>query len=384
MKSNKTKINFWLLLGIILPLVLVVLYFGIIQNLVVLAYENKSPLWFNTLIDYFYPRFWVEKNRFSQEFFLSKTTQIVLRFTLVAWAISFCMILRLKNQKFKNRNIQFWNAETSIKQITIVKYAFVVIIGLFTWDWLFIFSNLVKASAFYEPVFLLKILSLPFPNETVVYLLIILMWSLAISLLLPFQKLQVIFSSILAILFLILQGYLYSFHKLDHTFATFTYVLLILPFMLYEQNKAKKQNFNMQNAWALQLAKVMICIAYFLTGFEKMLISGFTWFAPYNLEYHVKIHQSDFGLWISQSNIISSILLIWVVIWELGFPLLLFFPKLKFPILIAGVLFHLATFFLFGVGGWYSPWWLVYVVFLVKVDTNLCSNSQKDLKTQGL
>lgn len=363
MKYTKQKIYFWIFIGILLPLCLLLSYVLIFREMVVLAYQEKSPDWFNTFINYLYPRFWVEKRRFSQEFFLSKTNQIVIRFTLVAWVLSSLMIFKLKSKKFRQKNKQFWNLKVPLHQVTFIKFTFVIVIALFTWDWLWVFRDLAQASAFYQPVFLLKILELPFPSAFLCYFLVLLMWIVAVLLLFPTRKIQVLLASIVAVLFWVLQGYLNSFHKLDHTFATFTYALLLLPLMLYEQVKAQKQDLEVQNAWALQLSRVMISIAYFFTGLEKMLISGFTWFASYNLQFHIEAHQSSFGLWLAQSDFVSSILLIWVVTWELGFPLLLFFQKLKIPILVAGVLFHLGTFLLLGVGGWYSPWWLVYVVF---------------------
>jgi hypothetical protein len=180
-----------------------------------------------------------------------------------------------------------------------------------------------------------------------------------------FGKYNTIFFAILGgFLFVLMEGYLFSFHKIDHHTALLTYLLFLLPFLLYSQKKAIQKNSLIVDAWALFLMRLSVVSAYFLAGLEKVLIGGFAWLSPEHIQIHLKSHESSLGLWLAKFDIFCTFLGLLGILFELLFILILFFPKLKYSILFFGIGFHLSNYFLLGVGALLHPWILCYVIWL--------------------
>ncbi|MDX1904809.1 MAG: HTTM domain-containing protein, partial [Thermonemataceae bacterium] len=314
--------------------------------------------WFKILIEQIYPRFLTEKHRFDLDFFITKAEQVLLRFTL----LHFFSLLFL-HYLFKKEDLKFWNISISSSKVVFLQIWLSVVWAYESLTWYKSLLRLGKASAFYEPYFLLKIFD--FPSETTLFWLFGALYLLLVLSFVP--KISVWAWSTAVILLLILQGFLYGFGKIDHTYTTWAYVSTIFLFLLQEKNKSET---NETNAWALRLMQVVIAMVYLQTGIEKLLIGGLNWFEPATMQTHLLAHPTTIGLFLANSELICVLMSIFVMVLEIGFPLILFYPKLKIPILLMGLAFHTGTFVLLGVGGFPSLWWLIYIIWFLEFKTN--------------
>lgn len=322
-------------------------------------FANNAPKWFEHLITLIYPRLAVERHRFEVDFFVLKANQVVLRFLIVNIFLLIIFYWWNISASFKQTIQTYWNKEIAVQKVEFLRKSYAVILAWCVLDWAWTFETLDKIKVFYEPVFLLKILNLSYPSLWFFWLSngVLLLCCFCIF----FDKKSLLCSIISAVLFFLLQGYLMSFHKIDHTYATFNYCIAIMPILLYHNKIAHSSNQPYQKKWALTLIQVMIVSAYFMAGVEKLLIGGFAWFSPQNLQTHLILHETPLGLWVAQYTWLCVLLSICAVLFEIGFLGILFFEKYKYFFLTFGVLFHLGTLFLLDAGGFPTPWTLVYI-----------------------
>jgi hypothetical protein len=359
MDKNRSKIFILIYLTIVVAVVL--LYILLFRNLVCLAYAGNSPEWFNSLIDFFYPRFIVEKNRFELSFFLQKADQVIIRFSLTITVI-FSIYYLYTLEKIKSFFTNYWNQETTVNNIAFLRklyYIFLIIIFKdIYWDLL----SLSKISVFYRPIALYKILHIPIPSHMAILIICLLFF---ISCTLCIANFKSIFFSVIAVLvFLLIQGYIFSFEKFDHGFATYSYAGMLMPFLLWEFSDSEKKHLPNVIDWVLPLIRLVICLCYFYSGLEKLLISGIEWVQQENFKAHLLIHPTSFGLTVASSNFLCILFAIGTLCFQLGFILVLPFPKLKWLFLSIGIIFHISTYLLMDVGGYLNPWILAYIFFI--------------------
>ncbi len=334
----------------------VAIFYGYFRKEIMALYQGKESVWAG-VVEILYPRFFTEKYRFSIDFFLQKGEQVLWRVVAISWIAVGIYFWGLKKDVFE----RFWQINTSYHRVR-----FLQIFLLAGWlyeslTWYKSLLRLSQASVFYEPHLLFKYL--PFPSQALIF------WSFAVlyafGLLSFLPKYGSIFWFLTSVQLVVFQAFLYGFGKLDHTYATWTYTSLLLGFLLYEAEKAKKGNW--VNAWALKLMQVVVASVYLQVALEKLLTSGLRWFAPETMQMHLLSHPTALGLWVAQYPILCTSLSVIALVWQLSFVLILFFPPLKIPILLGGVLFHTFTFILMNVGGFPSYWFLVYVIWFLEL-----------------
>ena len=332
------------------------------RHWVVLAYEQKAPDWFQALIQMVYPRFGVEKQRFSLDFFLNKADQVMYRLALVS-IIAFVFFWLMQHRAtFRQKINHYWDGTTPQKNIQWQLRWFAALMLLFTWDWYFYLKNLGQAQAFYAPILPYRILHLPFPAQhwLLTFFLLFLLANMAILI-----NFKAFLSSVVSVFFFVLlQGYMYCFHKLDHTYATLTYVALLIPILAWYYEKTIQNNETKAVIWPWRLIQISIALVYFQAGLEKLLIGGLEWFQPQNFRAYLYMHPTQLGDWLSQSDFWCVSLPLGAMMLQLGFISIIFYPKSKWLLIPVGILFHLGTYLLLGIGWYYSPWMLVYV-FLI-------------------
>lgn len=323
-----------------------------------LAYEQKAPGWFQNLIQSFYPRFGVEKQRFPLAFFIKKADQVVGRFVFICLGMLLFVYLYNRKQLVYQKVKNYWNQTTPPGNFQWQLRIFSGVIFLFTWDWYFHLATLGKAKAFYTPILPYRLLHLPFPDSFWLpgFFIVLLLANLA--LLVGYRV--VLSSSLVSGLFILLQGYMYCFHKLDHTYATLTYVVLLMPLLAWYYQKSKEQAI----AWSWQLMQCMVALVYLQAGLEKLLIGGWKWASPHTFRIYLYLHPTTLGSWLAQSDFWCTLLPWGALLFQLSFISIIFYPRLKWLFLPLGILFHLGTFFLFGIGWYYSPWMFVYLFFI--------------------
>jgi hypothetical protein len=361
MKTNKRNIFIGLLLVNIIGFLL---YVFVLKNMIIELYQSKHPTgWFANLVEVLYPRFFTEKHRFDIAFFLEKAEQILLRFTLLV-GLAGVVVYRskwLKHLPFlENNHIQnFWNVKVLSSRIIFLQF-FLAIVWIYeSFTWYKSLQLLSKAVDFYEPHFLLK--WLPFPTSEALFWWFGITYLFLLLSFVPSLSVWAWFFSV--VMLLILQGFLYGFGKIDHTYATWGYLSLLLIFLLQEKNKNKEATWI--DAWALRLMQTVLACVYLQTGLEKLLISGWTWFEPTTLQTHLLAHGTVWGVWVAQSAVLCVLGSIFTICFEVGFPIILLIPRLKYLFLPMGIVFHTGTYLLVGAGGIPSLWWLAYVVWFL-------------------
>ncbi|WP_299457710.1 hypothetical protein [uncultured Microscilla sp.] len=361
MHYNKTPLYIYWVVALLLSTLLLA-YWLEWRHWVTLAYQQQAPDWFQTLIQRIYPRFGVEKQRFPLEFFIDKADQVVGRFAFISLgSLSFIYLyqykvgLRQKIQHYWNRPTTAYNAQRQLQ-------VFAGVLFLFTWDWYSYLSGLGNATAFYTPTFPYRLLHLPFPSP---FWLLVLYICFLVANFALLCKFRVVWASIVSVtLFVLLQGYMYCFHKIDHTYATLTQVALLVPILAWHYQKGQLQPQKQVAAWAWRLMQFSIAFTYFQAGLEKLLIGGINWASPHSFRSYLYLHPTKPGTWVATSDFWCTVLPLAAMLFQLGFITIIFYPKLKRVFLPAGVLFHLGTFLLFGIGWYYSPWMLVYLFFI--------------------
>ena len=351
-----------LIIWIVIVLVLILLYWILFRNLVELIHTGQAPFWFDDLIRILYPRFEIEKHRFSKDFFLQKADQVMIRFCLVqilCWIVGYGLT---KTSIVKQKIISFWHTKISVKQADYLRIIFYSGMIFFTYEWYNSLIILTKAAVFYKPLLLLQIFQPHFPSSQAILIIYILFLGSCVGVILNFRP--ILTSTLTTLIFVWMQALLYSFEKLDHTYATFTYCAMLMPFLIREQIKAVRMNKEQQEGWPLQLICLCIALAYLFSGLEKLLLSGFNWASAENFKSYIFLHQAPVGLFVAESNFLSILLPTIAIIFQLFFFIILFLHKLKIPILITGIGFHAGTYILLSVGWYISPWIFVYIFFI--------------------
>jgi len=134
----------------------------------------------------------------------------------------------------------------------------------------------------------------------------------------------------------------------------------LMPFLIRET----KQDYPIQSSWPLQWIRIVIASTYLLAGLEKLFTSGSDWLAPETLRGYLFLHQSSLGLWISKFPLVIILVSTLALAFQLGFILIILFPKRKLWFLSAGIGFHFGTVLLMDVGDFLTPWIFVYLFFV--------------------
>lgn len=360
-----SKLNkYWLLTGCLTGVAFFVLliYFFFMRGLIPETFHGDGPLWFEKIINTFYPRFVSEKNRFPVDFFVAKADWVVIRCSALLLLSALISLFCIRFSGFRNRFNNFWVINTSADTVNTLKILYFLLLILFLRDLFPSIQSLSDASSLYRPHLIFRLFGTKMPSEVTLQVF----WWLSITgaALAVLNIKPVISAGCSVLFFIILQGYVYSFGKTDHTYAVFTYAGMLVPFLLLEKRKALNDHKPVINSRALKLIMISIALSYLFAGLEKLTISGMQWFDPDTLRAHLFFRQTELGMVIAESDFLCVLLQTLTLTFQLGFFLVLFIPESRLIILSVGVLFHLGTFLIFGIGWYISPWVYAYIFFV--------------------
>jgi hypothetical protein len=181
-----------------------------------------------------------------------------------------------------------------------------------------------------------------------------------------------------AILFLFYEGLLRSFSHFNHDEMPAVYILFVLAFVpcgdafsidsFLGRSRARKPGFNY--GYAILLMRALLAWSYFSSALIKLRVAGFSYFSPDNLPALAisqsldNLHDTHFryAFWLTHIREYTPVLVALVVLWELSFPLAIFFKRARLVILSLGVIFHLGTMFFMNI---FFPYHLaMYIVFV--------------------
>ena len=180
------------------------------------------------------------------------------------------------------------------------------------------------------------------------------------------------------LLVLFYQGLLRSFGHFNHDEMLPVYYLAVLAFTpcgdefsldgLLRKNRSERPVF--AYAYPILLMQLLMAWTYFSSALIKLRVAGLKYLSADNLPvlaiFHSldNLHDTSFKLafWLPQMKTWLPLAVGLVLVWELIFPLAVFWKRLRWWILGFGVAFHLATLFLMNI---FFPHQLaMYLVFV--------------------
>jgi len=181
-----------------------------------------------------------------------------------------------------------------------------------------------------------------------------------------------------ALLFVLYEGLLRSFGHFNHDEMPAIYILIVLAFtpcgdaFSFDNWRGKKFPLGSGSAYGypILLMRVLLAWSYFSSALIKFRVAGLGYLSPDNLPSLAIVHSLDnlhdtqfrLAFWLPQVREYLPVLLALVVLWELLFPLAIFFRRARLLILVVGIFFHLGTLFFMNI---FFPYHLaMYIVFV--------------------
>ncbi len=381
-KKNKSRNTFWIVISLIIFSQL--LYWFWIRNYTLAYFDTNAPSnWFSELAESLYPRLKIEKHRFDASFFIKKSDQIAIRLLFVSSIFSLLLIPKIyqKTKLFFIKNSVYSQKITQKSQYFLIIY-FLLSNVLLSNQWLEILTEYSQIAVLYEPISFYKFISASFPSlsflkNSFIFLKIITGIGVLFCVLhLLFKKINVFKLLTLlcvivgSVLFIYLQGFLYGFGKIEHTYSTWNWVCMLLPFWIYQTNfKNSDSENNSSNHTNLISQNYLLFLAvgliYASSGLEKLFIGGLEWINGNALLSYLQNSPTELGQNLSNYPLLITLLSLLTIGWEISFLLILNKNKhIIFTLIIIGVCFHAGTYFFLGVGHYLSPWIWVYVFLL--------------------
>jgi hypothetical protein len=180
------------------------------------------------------------------------------------------------------------------------------------------------------------------------------------------------------LLVLFYQGLLRSFGHFNHDEMVAVYFLLVLAFtpcgdafsIDSRLRKTRIQRPLFAYAYPILLMQLLLAWTYFSSALIKLRVAGWKYLSPDNLPslaiFHSldNLHDTGFRLafWLPQVKEYLPVAVGFVLVWELLFPLAIFWRRLRWWILGVGIIFHLATLFLMNI--FFSHHLAMYLIFI--------------------
>jgi HTTM domain len=180
------------------------------------------------------------------------------------------------------------------------------------------------------------------------------------------------------LLVLFYQGLLRSFGHFNHDEMVAVYFLLVLAFTPCGDafsidswlRKTKKERPSFAYAYPILLLQMLLAWTYFSAALIKLRVAGWKYLSADNLPslaiFHSldNLHDTAFRLAFSLPQVKAYLPFAvgFVLVWELLFPLAIFWRRVRWWILGVGIIFHLSTLFLMNI---FFPHQLaMYLVFV--------------------
>ena len=181
-----------------------------------------------------------------------------------------------------------------------------------------------------------------------------------------------------ALLFVFYEGLLRSFSHFNHDEMPAVYILFVLAFspcgdaFSFDnwRSKTRRRRPGIVYGYPILLMRVLLAWSYFSSALIKFRVAGLSYLSADNLPGLAIAHSLDnlhdthfrLAFWLLQVREYTPIVMALVVLWELSFPLAIFFRRARLLILPLGILFHLGTLFFMNI---FFPYHLaMYIVFV--------------------
>jgi len=117
--------------------------------------------------------------------------------------------------------------------------------------------------------------------------------------------------------------------------------------------------------WPIRTAMIVIALAYFFAGLQKWRYSGLPWVTSDNLRFilYGQSHPDGLALFIADRPLLAHVFAAGSLLLETCFPLVLFFPKLRWLFIPGAIGMHVAIRLALGLD--YSAQWLTALIVFV-------------------
>ena len=182
-----------------------------------------------------------------------------------------------------------------------------------------------------------------------------------------------------ALLFIFYEGLLRSFSHFNHDEMPAVYILIVLAltpcgdafsFDSWRRKTRTRRSSGLVYGYPILLMRILLAWSYFSSALIKLRVAGLSYLSPDNLPNLAIFHSLDnlhdthfrWAFWLPHVRQYTPILVALVLLWELLFPLALFFKRARVIILGLGIVFHLGTLFFMNI---FFPYHLaMYLVFV--------------------
>src|ERR1051325_10812236 len=174
------------------------------------------------------------------------------------------------------------------------------------------------------------------------------------------------------------QGLLRSFGHFNHDEMIAIHFLVVLAFtpcgdafsIDSRLGRTKKDRPAFAYAYPILLMQLLLAWAYFSSALIKLRVAGWKYLSPDNLPalaiFHSLDNQHDTAFraafWLPQVREYLPYAVALILVWELLFPLAVFFRRIRWWILGIGIIFHLSTLFLMNI--FFPHQLLMYLIFV--------------------
>jgi len=114
--------------------------------------------------------------------------------------------------------------------------------------------------------------------------------------------------------------------------------------------------------WPMYFVRVQIALVYCLAGYAKLVLTGPVWADGASLQHYLILRGQPIGYWLAAQPLLCAALSTLTFAWELSFPLVLRWPRLRWVYVPMAIVFHLVSQHVLSVGFMYFwPFLLAYI-----------------------
>lgn len=242
-------------------------------------------------------------------------------------------------------------------------------------------SDASTAGREWNPIYLFEILGVEVPSTaTAIALRNTLLAAFGCALLGLFTRLSCFVTAVLLIYF---WGMAYSVGQAHHEKIALTFAVAALPFSpcgarlsldaLIRRSRGRRLetmapptpvDVSPWAGWPQRLTQVSIAIGYFFAGSTKLATSGLDWINGYSLQANMLSTGGAWGPTVGRYVWLTSLMSIAILVVQVGFPLAILFPRLRWFFVPGSALVHLAAWNTMNTGIYDSLWMTTILAFL--------------------
>lgn len=303
--------------------------------------------WVSAFIQYLYPKIEIYKNTIDSNALINRANQLIYRSGFILIGVNIIYYYRYQ------LNIYFNNVNFYPKHIEISYFIYSLYFLYTCFDWVLEIPNLFRLAEFHTPLYPTFIFgnSLPSPY---LFAVVFLIGTAGLVLTRSDQsKTKSIGAIMMLFNLLFLHSTFCSFGKIDHGYATYFIIAMILPVYFWTNDHR-----------FIRFIQIAITLCYAMSGLEKITLSGIDFINPDHFKNILFMHPTSIGNWIKQYDVLCFIIPTTTLLIQLSAPFIFFKPKLIPLWVISAILFHWGAYLIMNIGGFHSPWVAALAIFI--------------------